>query len=113
MAVDIKISPYRRSGAKVFTGRDNGIKARFEQDLSSIEQEHDIINILIPSDTWSINPSFFGGMFEESIKKYGSSFEQHYMFLYTDKSTLKDALIKNIKSNINYIRRSINEGDAL
>ncbi|MCM1179253.1 MAG: hypothetical protein NC347_03275 [Clostridium sp.] len=112
MATDIKISPYRRSGAKIFTSRDNGINARSELDLDALDQKSEIINVLIPSDTWSINPSFFGGLFEDSIKFYGDAFETHYIFLYNDKSVLNEALKKNIENNINYVRRSMNEGDV-
>lgn len=109
MAVDIKISKYRRSGAKVFTGRDNGIKARQELELNRYDNDGEVVNVLIPTDTWSINPSFFGGLFEDSIKLYKEKFNQYYKFMYTDQSELKEALAKNIENNINYVRRSIDE----
>lgn len=102
----VKISQYRRSGAKVFTGRDNGIKARQELQLAELEKR-DVVNVQIPSDTWSINPSFFGGMLEDSIRTYGDDFEQHYQFSYNDGAKLNAALIQNIENNINYVRRSM------
>ena len=103
----VKIAQFRRSGAKVFTGRDNGINARQQLRLAELEKK-DTLTVLIPSDTWSINPSFFGGMFEDSIRNYGDDFEQHYRFTYTDGSELNAALVQNIENNINYVRRSMN-----
>lgn len=104
----VKISKYRGNGAKVFTGRDNGIKARQELNLAELEKK-DVVMVLIPSDTWSINPSFFGGMFEDSIRTWGDDFEKHYQFYYNDKSKLKESLAQNIESNIGYVRRSMRE----
>lgn len=104
----VKISQYRRSGAKVFTGRDNGVKARQELKLADLEKQN-VINIAVPSDTWSINPSFFGGMLEDSIRLWGEQFEERYKFSYNDGSELNEALLQNISNNIDYVRRSIRE----
>ena len=59
MAVEKTIKPYRKDGAKVFTGRDKGVLARRELGLDSEEDKNEKIAILIPSDTWNVNPSFW------------------------------------------------------
>lgn len=106
---DIKISPYRRSGARIFTARDNGIRAREELGLDQCDKMEEEVCVLIPKDTWSLNPSFFGGLFELSIKKYMYNFLDKYNFLYTDKSELSDTLQNNIQTNFDYVIRSIGE----
>lgn len=105
--IDIKITKYRADGAKIFTGRDNGIKAREELNLNRFDKENGIIRILIPSDTWGINPSFFGGLFESSIKELGSDFRNKYMFCYSNGDTISESLNRDIEDDINYIVRNI------
>ena len=77
--------------------------------MNRIEDENEdiVINILIPSDTWGINPSFFGGLFEGSIKKYGDSFAKKYNFLYTNYTPVNESLRRDISDDIEYIIRNI------
>lgn len=105
--IDIKISKYRANGAKIFTGRDNGVKAREELNLNRIDEEDVRVRILVPRDTWGINPSFFGGMFEGSIKKLGRKFEDKYCFCYAKGESLNDSLFKDIQDDIDYIIENI------
>lgn len=107
MAKEIKISPYRSNGAKIFTGRDKGIEAREELNLNSLDEEDEIVKVLIPSDTWGINPSFFGGMFEGSIKKLGTGFTEKYIFMYSNGNELNESMKKDISDNIAYVIRNI------
>lgn len=107
MSKNVQISPYRSSGAKIFTGRDNGINARKALDLNSLDNDDDDINILIPNDTWGINPSFFGGLFEGSIKKLGNGFNGKYVFKYTNGDELSDSMKREISENIDYVIRNI------
>jgi hypothetical protein len=110
MSEKISISKYREQGAKIFTDRDRGLKARNELGLDQIEENNDEVTIILPADTWGINPSFFGGLFETSLKKYGKSgFEEKYHFEYTNGQTLKEALIEDIDDDIGYVIRSIKE----
>lgn len=110
MSEKISISKYREQGAKIFTDRDRGLKARNEIGLDQIEEKNEDVTIILPSDTWGINPSFFGGLFETSLKKYGKiGFEEKYHFEYTNGQTLKEALIEDIEDDIGYVIRSIKE----
>lgn len=104
---DIKIAKYRANGAKIFTGRDNGVKARREFNLNCMDEEQGDIRVLIPTDTWGINPSFFGGMFESSIRKFGKDFLGKYNFCYTDGNKLSDSLNRDIIDDINYVIANI------
>ena len=56
--VVVSISCYKEDGAKIFTDRDIGVKARTELELDKLEEQEKII-IRVPKDTWGINPSFF------------------------------------------------------
>lgn len=107
MSKEVKISQYRNNGAKIFTGRDKGIKARGELDLNSLDEKDEIIKVLIPADTWGINPSFFGGMFEGSIKKFGSKFTDKYLFMYSNGNELNESIKRDISDNIEYVIRNI------
>ena len=104
---EIKISKYRANGAKIFTGRDNGIKAREELNLNRLDDGNDVICILIPTDTWGINPSFFGGLFETSIKKLGDSFLSKYTFRYPNGEKISESLNRDLMDDINYIIRNV------
>lgn len=107
MAKEVKISPYRNNGAKIFTGRDKGIEARDALNLNAFDEEGEIVKVLIPSDTWGINPSFFGGMFEGSIKKLGDKFTDKYQFMYSNGDELNESMKRDISDNIDYIIRNI------
>lgn len=55
----IDLEKYRTPGSKVFTGRDRGIEVRKESKIDEIEQDtQNKIQIIIPEDIRSINPSF-------------------------------------------------------
>lgn len=110
MSRKISLSKYREQGAKIFTDRDKGVRARNELGLDQIESENEKVIILLPTDTWGINPSFFGGLFETSIKKYGESgFKERYDFEYPNGLALKESLLDDIEDDIGYVIRSIEE----
>lgn len=102
----INISKYKEQESKIFTDRDTGVKARQELGLDEKEREGNIV-ITFPSDTWGINPSFFGGLFEESIKVYGEGFLEKYSFEYTNGEKIKESLQKDIYDNFLYVLESL------
>lgn len=103
----IEIAPYRSSGAKIFTGQDRGMKARKELELDSCDEQNEVTKVIIPTDTWGINPSFFKGMFEKSIKKLGDTFGEKYIFEYPNNTAINRSIQKDIFDNIAYIIRNI------
>ena len=103
----LSISKYKENGAKIFTDRDSGVKARQELALDTLEQTEKII-IQIPRDTWGINPSFFGGLFETTIKNYRERFFEIYSFQYTNGEDIKESLKKDIEDNYEYVLNCLN-----
>lgn len=56
---------------KVFTGRENGEYIRDALNIDFLESISYKITIFIPTETYSINPSFLEGLFGDSISKLG------------------------------------------
>ncbi|MCM1048025.1 MAG: hypothetical protein NC433_06345 [Clostridiales bacterium] len=103
----VNIAIYKEAGARIFTDRDTGVKARKELELDRLEQIGKI-TVLLPIDTWGVNPSFFGGMFESSIKIMGDKFLQNYTFQYADGTELNSSLKENIDNDYDYVMRGLN-----
>lgn len=55
--------------AKVFTGRDRGQEVREKSKIDELERKNDEIIVEIPSDIYSINPSFFEELFFNVVTK--------------------------------------------
>ncbi|MCM1184539.1 MAG: hypothetical protein NC337_14305 [Roseburia sp.] len=104
---NVNIEKYKEADAKIFTDRDIGVVARKELELDKLEKDGKI-TILLPEDTWGVNPSFFGGMFETSIRKMGGKFRQNYIFKYSNGTELNDSLKKNIDDDFEYVIRGLN-----
>lgn len=67
--------------AKVFTGRDRGAYVREKSKIDQIERQSDMIDIIIPKDVYSINPSFLEEFLVNVVKKLGKDgFLQKFKF---------------------------------
>ncbi len=55
--------------AKVFTGRDRGALVREASRIDQLEANNDKVVVEIPSDIYSINPSFFEELFFNVVNK--------------------------------------------
>lgn len=92
----IDLSNYKRKESKMFSGRNNGKDARKRSKIEIKEEECKEIIIDVPSDTMSINSSFFLGMFGISVRKLGdSAFREKYKF-----KTDNQSIITNIEEGI-------------
>ena len=69
----------------------------------SKEENEDVIKVLLPTDIWTVNPSFFGGLFEQSIKNYHERLWDKYRFLYTDSSELSESVRASIEYDFDYV----------
>ncbi len=97
----LNLHNYRNSGSKIFSGRDNGIEARKKLNLDKLDKSPGQITISIPKDTWSINSSFFGGLFESSvITLREKGFKEKYIFKFDDGTPLSKELEENILEGI-------------
>lgn len=70
---------------KIFSGIENGKKARKKFRIGKLDKEEDMVVISIPCWFYSINSSFFSGMFETSLKNLGEKkFREKYIFICDD-----------------------------
>jgi restriction endonuclease Mrr len=89
--------------SKVFTGRDRGKSVREKSKLDRIEQNNDSIEIIIPDNIYSINPSFFEELFVNVVKKLGKEeFMNKFKFTslgdYDYKKPLNEAIDRILRS---------------
>ena len=99
----VDLSVYKKDEEMIFTNRDKGIRARKELKLEELEKEDGCIEVLLPNELWSINPSFFGGMFERSIKELRDAFWEKYVFLFVNRDELTDELRDNLEYDFDYV----------
>lgn len=75
--------PTKKLIAKVFTGRDRGKIVREQSNLDVIEAKYETVNIVIPENIYSINPSFFEELFVNVVRKLGKDgFLSKFKFTY-------------------------------
>jgi hypothetical protein len=78
----INLQDYRTSGANVFIGRPRGEKVRRLSKIDDVYLTNDIIEIIIPDDIASINPSFLEEFLENVVKKLGvDGFKKKFVFV--------------------------------
>ncbi|MDU0329399.1 hypothetical protein RW092_04180 [Paenibacillus sp. 3LSP] len=84
------------SKSRVFSGRDRGEIARAKLDLDHEDNlTEDIVTIVFPDDTISLNSSFFLGLFGKSVRKLGEQgFEKKYQF------RCSESILKSVKDGI-------------
>lgn len=73
---------FAKLGPPVYIGRDRGENEREKYNLDEIDKSNTCVNVIIPEDTYSINSSFFLGLFGKSILNAGSrdNFLNKYRF---------------------------------
>lgn len=78
----IDLSAVRTSPeSRVFSGRERGVAARAKFDLRRLDRESGTVTVVIPLGTYSMNMSFFLGMFGDSVRELGrDGFRQKYSF---------------------------------
>lgn len=95
----------KKSGriSKVFTGRDRGKKVRNDSKIDSIEKTFESIEIIIPDNIYSINPSFFEELFVNVVTKLGKDvFLKKFQFTsngnYNYEKPLNEAIDRILRS---------------
>ena len=89
--------------SKVFTGRDRGKKVRIESNIDNLEKEFETVEIFIPENIYSINPSFFEELFVNVVTKLGKDrFLQKFKFTslgeYNYEKPLNEAIDRILRS---------------
>lgn len=100
----INLEDHRTKGAKVFTGRDRGKKVREVSKIESLEENSDKVDILVPEDIYSINPSFLEEFLRPVVKKLGKhKFHEKFDFQcqgpYDIKTDLDEAVDRILREN--------------
>lgn len=65
------------------SGHERGLAARNKFNLEKLDSSAEPVVVAIPDFVYTITPSFFQGMFAESVKKLGNreGFLSHYTFI--------------------------------
>lgn len=95
----INLEKFMEDGAKVLSGRDTGILARMSEELEEFDKEKDsICKVVIPKQIWSLNSSFFLGLFGPSIRSLGEAgFRNKYEFDYNGNNEIKNDVEQGIE----------------
>ncbi|MDD7887319.1 DUF4325 domain-containing protein [Flavivirga sp. 57AJ16] len=67
----IDLENHRTKGSKVFTGRERGISVRKNTKIDVLINEYEQVEIIIPTDIMSINPSFLEEFLTNVVKSLG------------------------------------------
>lgn len=77
----INLDDFRGKKSKILSGRDEGEAARVKLKMEKLDISVNQVKIIVPDDIWSINSSFFLGLFGESIRKMGEDgFREKFIF---------------------------------
>lgn len=96
----INIYEFRKSGSKIFSGRDVGIEARKKLGLNEKDMDEEQYEIIVPEDTYSIGGSFFGGLFSDSVIRLSEEgFRRKYIFKHPN-GELSESLRGDIEEGI-------------
>ena len=93
---------HRGKNSTTFTGNPQGSQVRAELHLDECDKKGEEVEILIPKDTTSFNPSFYLGLLYPSIVFYRGvdEFKKMYHFEFEDTDEeLVSLLRENIEDN--------------
>lgn len=93
---------FEKLGGPVFVGRANGLAARKRAKIDKLDGWERTVEVIIPDDTYSVNSSFFLGMFGSSMIRFGSKehFNAHYHF------RAPERVLKNLWSVLDTVYKS-------
>lgn len=75
-----RVIDFAELGGPVYVGRDNGLAARNKCRVDELDSVAEAVRVRIPNDAYSVNSSFFLGMFGRSLAQFGTreAFLDHY-----------------------------------
>lgn len=71
------------SSVRNLSGYERGVAARVLFHLDELDREAEPVRVVVPREVYTLTPSFFQGMFSESVRALGgdrSAFLAHYRF---------------------------------
>lgn len=100
----INLEKFRTPGARIFTGRDRGAQVREESNIDKLIDSGEYIEVIIPTDIITINPSFLEEFIKNVVKKLGrDNFLAKVSFVntgeYKIESNLETAIERILRKN--------------
>jgi hypothetical protein len=82
MIEQVAMIDFSKIEGPVYTGRDRGEQLRVALQLDRLDNEKRVVEVSVPSDTYTITSSFFLGLFGPSVVSAGSkeAFYARYHF---------------------------------
>jgi hypothetical protein len=78
----IDFQKFRSAESKVFSGRDRGKVVRDQINFDELIKSTKKVEIRIPSDVYTVNTSFFLGLFGNIVRKLGELvFREKFIFV--------------------------------
>lgn len=91
----IRLDKIKGNEKKILSGRPNGEAERKTLKIDELDNTEFSYKIYVPDTVYSLNSSFFGGLFDESLKKLGEEkFREKYVF------DCSEAIMKNVEDGI-------------
>lgn len=103
--VTVKLTKEHRGiNSTTFTGRPQGKEVRADLGLSAFDNSAENICVEIPEGTTSFNPSFYLGLFYDSILELGGleAFKKKYQIIYAEHNA---EVVDLLKDNISDCER--------
>lgn len=80
---EIHLGELTRGGeVRNLSGHERGVEARRLFKLDELDRLHETVEVVVPDELYAITPSFFQGMFAESVRALGGRdpFLRRYAF---------------------------------
>ena len=99
----IDLSVIQGKKYKVLSGVELGKQARKVFKIDELDAQSEPVTFVVPKDVFSLNSSFFSGLFYDSIVKFKEvGFREKYIFECTD------IIRKNVENGIFYVLNTKN-----
>lgn len=101
--MQIDLSMYKGNRYKVLSGAEFGEAVRADNRLDDEDSHEGVVTFYIPDNVYSLNSSFFSGLFQRSIRTLGESkFREKYKF------SCSEVIQENIEDGIFNIVNTLN-----
>lgn len=101
----IDLSKHKGKTYRVLSGAELGREVRKELNIDVLDNQAGTVTFCIPESVYSLNSSFFSGLFQKSIRNLGEKkFREHYKFECTEiiRENIEDGIF-NILNTMNWL----------
>ena len=95
--------------SRVLSGRERGVECRRKFEITRLDKSAERVIISVPRDIYSLNTSFFLGLFGESVRALGKDgFREKYQFDCDDIhwETIADGIERAVKEATIFSKKS-------